>query len=188
VSLSRAHPALTDSAVGSLESASRLRDPFSFSHRCWCAFLAPPRRYLGNGPAEFHEYYMHAALVVEPPPQRVLRFSLGGDELAEDVKVAGDPAPDETMREVIDCAVRYDRNHRLFRDPSIAAALAQGPSSGGSEATLSLHDFLDLTTEALVGRFSPDADPICIRVMASREESADGEDPETRSIKIPKLS
>jgi hypothetical protein len=148
---------------------------------------------------------MHAALVVEPPPQRVLRFSLGGDELAEDVKVDGDPAPDETLREVIACAVRYDRKHRLFRDPSIAAALAQGPRSGGSEATvsvelagvadreasvetLSLHDFLDLTTEALLGRFSTDADPICLRVMVSREESDDGEDPETRSIKIPKLS
>jgi hypothetical protein len=82
---------------------------------------------------------MHAALVIEPPPPRVLRFSLC-DELAEDVKVSRDPVPDETVREVIDCAVRYDRDLQvqLFRDPAIAVALDTGSSHRGSDAAVSV--------------------------------------------------
>jgi hypothetical protein len=80
---------------------------------------------------------MHAALVIEPPPPRVLRFSLG-DELAEDVKVSRDPAPDETVREVIDCAVRYNRDLQLFRDPAIGAALDKWSSHRGSDAAVSV--------------------------------------------------
>lgn len=171
------------------------------------ASRSPLRRYLGNGPAEFYEYYMHAALVVEPPPRRVLRFSLG-DGLVDDIFVDRDPAPDETMRQVIDRAVQYDSGHRLFRDPAIAPAL-EGSDGGGSEAsasasvelaggvadqptsieTMSLQDFLGMTTEALLGRFSPDTNPIGIRVVViQKEKSDDREVPETRSSKMPKLS
>jgi hypothetical protein len=158
------------------------------------SFFSANRTY-GNGPCEVGEFYMHAALLVEPLPPRVLRFALG--DVSQDVLV--DFSEGQTMRDVISMARNVPDGNSLFSGSRIASALdpeaagARAADGGGlpspspspwsltfelkdpsdeetASSSFSQDAFLGLTPQDIVGTVPMEANPIVIAVRLEKRE------------------
>jgi hypothetical protein len=132
-------------------------------------------------PCGVQEYYLHAALLIEPFSPCTFQFTFG--ELSQDVQV--DFTKAQTLKDIVDGA-RSVPDGSIFSGPRIAAALESGaadeapwslrfelkdvPSSKAAVSTFRQDEFLSLTPEGIAVLFEDPTDPISIVVTVEKRE------------------